>query len=129
MKAVLCAVSLLVYALFTLYLCWQGRVGEQRNLDWLKHFDVVFTGCSKPKFFTKESDAILQVPNPSSATRYDQMRPDAIRREPGLSVEPRVPRRALGCPGSRPTLGYPLAGGPGHRAAEKHGLGRAADAN
>ncbi|KAK9829767.1 hypothetical protein WJX72_007769 [[Myrmecia] bisecta] len=29
-----------------------GRVGNDRNLDWLEHFDVVITGCGKPAFFT-----------------------------------------------------------------------------
>ena len=42
------------------YLC-EGRVGADRNLDWLKRFDVVVTGCAKPKFFTKDSDGIFRV--------------------------------------------------------------------
>lgn len=28
-----------------------GRVGNDKNDDWLSHFDVVFTGCGKPAFF------------------------------------------------------------------------------
>lgn len=29
-----------------------GRVGSQKNEDWLEYFDVVITGCGKPAFFT-----------------------------------------------------------------------------
>lgn len=28
-----------------------GQVGRERTDDWLRHFDVVFTGCGKPGFF------------------------------------------------------------------------------
>ncbi|KAL3150708.1 hypothetical protein ABBQ32_000495 [Trebouxia sp. C0010 RCD-2024] len=28
-----------------------GRVGTQKNEDWLEYFDVVITGCGKPAFF------------------------------------------------------------------------------
>eukprot|EP00039_Didymoeca_costata_P020528 m.341592 g.341592 ORF g.341592 m.341592 type:complete len:593 (+) comp20248_c0_seq1:226-2004(+) len=31
-----------------------GRVKEDKNDEWLKHFDVVITGCGKPEFFTSK---------------------------------------------------------------------------
>ena len=41
------------------FLC-ERRTGEQRNLDWMRRFDVVITGSAKPRFFTKEGDAIFK---------------------------------------------------------------------
>ncbi len=37
-----------------------GRVGKERNDDWLLLFDVVFTGCGKPAFFTNRQ-ALFEV--------------------------------------------------------------------
>lgn len=33
-----------------------GKKGNERNDEWLKYFDVVITGCGKPRFFTERKD-------------------------------------------------------------------------
>lgn len=36
-----------------------GRVGKEKNLDWLQYFDVVITGSAKPAFFQTDSRSPL----------------------------------------------------------------------
>lgn len=33
-----------------------GKKGSRRDEEWLKYFDVVITGCGKPRFFTERKD-------------------------------------------------------------------------
>lgn len=33
-----------------------GKIGSERDHEWLRHFDVVITGCGKPRFFTDRKD-------------------------------------------------------------------------
>ena len=33
-----------------------GKIGADRDHEWLRHFDVVVTGCGKPRFFTDRKD-------------------------------------------------------------------------
>ena len=42
------------------YLC-EGRVGDNKTLDWTKRFDVIITGSAKPKFFENEREPIFAV--------------------------------------------------------------------
>lgn len=34
----------------------EGKVGKERDNGWLSYFDVVVTGCGKPRFFTERKD-------------------------------------------------------------------------
>lgn len=42
----------------------EGKVGGDRDDAWLSHFDVVVTGCGKPRFFTERKD-LFEVHPPS----------------------------------------------------------------
>ena len=42
----------------------EGRAGAAKTTAWLRHFDVVVTGCGKPRFFTERKD-LFEVHAPS----------------------------------------------------------------
>lgn len=48
-----------------------GRVGADKNDDWLSYFDVVFTGCGKPAFFTSKQP--LFAVDPKTGARSKQI--------------------------------------------------------
>lgn len=50
------------------FLC-EGRVGDDKNLDWLERFDLVSVGAQKPGFFTTTAN-ILSV-HPETGALYN----------------------------------------------------------
>lgn len=55
-KVFLATNSLWDYTSVVMNYVLSGKVGSQRDDEWLRHFDVVITGCGKPRFFTDRKD-------------------------------------------------------------------------
>lgn len=55
-KVFLATNSLWDYTSVVMNYILSGKVGSDRDEEWLRHFDVVITGCGKPRFFTERKD-------------------------------------------------------------------------
>jgi len=74
------------------FLLCDGATGQQKSLEWTRHFDVIVTGSCKPKFFEHEREPIYAVdPSNGSLLNTDNGAPlPVVGGADPLSVRPQL---------------------------------------